>query len=95
METNRGIIVGIIDKQVLLLCITTAPMTPVIHHAQDGFIIWNVTDMTSESTYEIRYKQTGSQNFEIVSSNRTLLAYALHNLETDSRYTLEASQLLM
>lgn len=68
---------------------------PVIHYVQDGFIIWNGTNVTSDSTYEIRYKQSGSQNFKTISSNRTLSAYVLHNLETDARYTVEVSQVLL
>ncbi len=46
------------------------------------------------ATYEIRYKQSaGSQNFTNIITNRTLLAYALLNLETDVRYTVEVSQI--
>lgn len=50
--------------------------------------------MTSDSSlYEIRYKQSGSQSFTTVSTNRTLLAYALLNLETDVTYAVEVSQI--
>lgn len=69
-------------------------MTPVVHYAQDGFIIWSAPDTQSGgSTYEIRYNQSESHNFRTVSTNHTLLAYALHNLETDTSYTVEVSQL--
>lgn len=49
--------------------------------------------MSDQVTYEIRYKQSGSQNFTNIFTNRTLLAYALLNLETDVRYTVEVSQI--
>ena len=51
--------------------------------------------MIGDSTYEIRYGQSGSQKLKTVSSNRTLLAYPLYNLETDARYTVEVSQVLV
>lgn len=50
--------------------------------------------MSDQVTYEIRYKQSGSQDYTNVFTNRTLLAYTLLNLETDVRYTVEVNQML-
>ena len=75
--------------------ITAVPVTPVISYAQDGFIAWSgINLMSDEVTYEIRYKQSGSQNFTNIFINRTLLAYTLLNLETGVRYTVEVNQML-
>lgn len=95
MPESEGNYLGdVMAHLVKFICwmVTAGPVMPVIHHAQDGFVIWALPDIqSSDSTYEIRYNQSGSQNFEVISANSTLLAYAIHNLESDARYTVEVS----
>ena len=64
-------------------------------YAQDGFIIWSATDtQSSGSAFEIRYNQSDSQNFDVLSVNSTLLAYALKNLTSDAMFTVEVSHVV-